>query len=800
MSSRATTKLALVLTLASLSALAQIVPREPTLVLDIDESGAQRAWLTVTPVSEPLAQAFAKAVGCPPDAVKGLDPYSRGLHADCPSHLRRKGLIWSAHWDLAPLNAELMRTGAATMEVYITHPRSGFSRVQPAALSQSHGIGLNVSYHGDLALRGLHEIKLETGFGAQQIWVLAGVAGVILLLPLLLIPARSGGPLPVLAAAHGLFCLGATIWLCAILPLNAATLVSAPWSLAITAAPLLISVWTGARIAGGPRRRMYFWRGVRSVAILTLMADILSLGRSLLLWGVCCIAVVLVSLWRLRGAGGQHSEPLAEGELWVRVRQLAARAGTAIKSVHVLVGGEDRPAAFATRLRGVLITASVIRALPRREVDAIIAHELSHVRRPPLATARGAVLFLPAAIVLAFMVPATLPWMPLLLPPGFLIYRAMRRKNERVADADALAWSGDGEALISGLVRVTLANEMPLEWPRWVRLLMPHPSTIERVHAIAAAARIPEERVRQLLAPAAAAPADCYHLPVPSAPAGLALTPAVRARLNVKLSWTAFALPIAFGIAAPFVGFIAAFVIGAIGTLLVLEWILLRARAHVRSELAGRPGVFAGFSPSIEARLYDGSYDYDWGFASFENGQLVFRGDRCSWSVSAQEVERIWLANGPFQWVPRPLVCFRTRSGAAFSLRPFDKAFGPAARRAAARLREHASQWHSAAAAEDGSTPGNFNFASVAGRVPEPYTWQMFLRSLPRYAVFSLFASTALQVGATASNWMNFGRWLSPVLVTWSLALFMACPSLCRSRQPRREKAAPAASESLPAK
>ncbi|MGD0364165.1 MAG: hypothetical protein ABSC93_25085, partial [Bryobacteraceae bacterium] len=63
-------KLLFALTLAALSARAQMPRRDPSLFITLRESGRLTARLYLeTPISRPLAAAFAQAMGCPPEPV-----------------------------------------------------------------------------------------------------------------------------------------------------------------------------------------------------------------------------------------------------------------------------------------------------------------------------------------------------------------------------------------------------------------------------------------------------------------------------------------------------------------------------------------------------------------------------------------------------------------------------------------------------------------------------------------------------------------------------------------------------------
>jgi len=255
----------------------------------------------------------------------------------------------------------------------------------------------------------------------------------------------------------------------------------------------------------------------------------------------------------------------------------------------------------------------------------------------------------------------------------------------------------------------------------------------------------------------------------------------------------ALATPVVFGVAAPFMGYIAALLVGALTACLLPEWILWRTRMRARATFAGRPGVFCGFSPSAAPRIYDGSLDYDWGFAAFEGDSLAFRGDRTTWAASRFEIESIGVADGPFGWLARPVVCFRLRSGLTLCLRPFDRSFGPAATKAAFRLLSQATQWH-ATATPRSDVASTLDFSSVQGQTPPQYSWRALLRALPRYAGITLITHWVILTLLGRADWIDLSHLFGPAGVTCVLAIFLAYPNLRRGRHTRLSPSTPLAS------
>jgi heat shock protein HtpX len=767
---------------ALLSAAQTTDGQDPQLTVDLQQPGWVHARLSMPErVPAAVARAFAQAMECPLDALRPSYRPPSAIEVSCAVSLKPTGLHGVIRWDLTALNTALGRAGATGISIDVSRYRS--AEFAPGGLLP--WVDSIPVFQGHYRLGEFTYIALDVTSRPSDVRIMVAAGILILLLPLLLYPARRGGLLTSGAAAVGLYCLGATVWLCAVMRFNPPVAMPFPLSLAVVFLPMVAAVWVGSLVGGEARWRQFFWRGVRTSAVLTLYVGVFTISPARLTWAISCVVAVMISFWGLRWASRYRLEPVVEGELLARVHELSARAGTMVRSLRLLLGGDELPAAFASRYVGILISRGMLTTLSRREVDAIVAHELSHVRRPPLLLMRIVVVVCVVTVAAALMIPGLFPWTPLILPPLLLLHREFRRRNERIADADAVTWSGDGEALITGLSRITRAMGMPLEWPRWVKLLMLHPSTMQRCRAVAAQAGIPEERLAVLLEASTIPSGDHYPVPNSGAPFGAVFTPGERARLNRTLSMVCFVIPVLFGAAAPFIGHLAALLTGAFGVLLANEWVLAGFRSRVRAQLSGRPGVFAGFSPSAEPRIYNGSHDDDWGFAAFEGDSLVFRGDRGNWQVNRSHVEKIWMDGGLFSWLPHPSVCLRTWSGQVLSLRSFDGAFGLAKRRAAARLFDQAHHWHSAASAGEAAQSADPEPSFRQGQPLIPYTWRMFRRSLLQYGAISLFLYWMIALLSDSSGSMDPLRMFSALPVACALAWFVYYPGIRRSRVSR---------------
>ncbi|HLJ46338.1 MAG TPA: M48 family metalloprotease [Bryobacteraceae bacterium] len=781
-------KLFLLASLALVCGLTQETRPRAVLMIAVNDRGHQDAWLsTYAELPESATAAFAQALGCA--GMREVTADRGRIEAHCAAPLKRQRLEWSIDWDFSALNTVL---GASAIDMDITHPPFGFVTISPS-LETRRG-SMTFYHHGLLPVSQLGNISLRAGYTQQQVKTLAAAAAVLVLLPFVLLAFRRGGLVAVHAASNAIFCLGATAWLILLLKTNASNMaillssgVGGPiiiWQWLIIAGPAIAAVFLASRIVEAPRRRIVLWKGIRAIALLSIITAFFTTPSSVGLWGAIGFGIVLATTLRLRSMSRHRLEPVAEGELLTRVRAIAARAGTAVKGVFLIVGGTELPAAFATQFRTILLSRGILRAFSKREVDAIVGHELSHVARRGTQRAGLVGMVLPIAISVSFFAPEATPWMPLLLPIAYLIYLKARRRLEWIADADGVAWSGDGEALIVGLARVSRAHGMALEWPRWTRPLMQHPSTMDRIRVIAKRAGISQERLEQLLALSQLPADDFYPISGTTAPAGMVFGPAQRAALSRQAVYVGFGIPVLFGAAAGFIGMTTAIVVGVVVIYLLTEWVMARARMRGRKAMPGRPGVFGAFSPATEPRLYDGSYDYDWGFVAFEGDRVAFRGDRSIWAVRRDDIARIWVGQGPSSWTPKPLVCCELKSGATFSLRPYERAFGPAALWAARRLRRAFETWRAGPGTANADVLPPFDYSSVTSQPVPPYTIGHALKAGKFVGLFAMAASWIPQLVST-SFLIDPWRLVEPVIAAWALLLFTVFPGLVRDwKQP----------------
>ncbi len=208
----------------------------------------------------------------------------------------------------------------------------------------------------------------------------------------------------------------------------------------------------------------------------------------------------------MRLLGGAPLHPLRAPELYRRVAQLSARAGIAMPSVYFAPTPSANAMAVRTNGRGaLLLTAGATRALPPVELEAVLAHEIAHLKNGDTevlqlsgVVAQAALTMLRVGTWLAVIGvlltgggmarAALLTMLALVVPPLVGALRsALSRTRELAADADAARLTGDPLALARALSRldqyhrrhggVAAVRRLP-EW------LSSHPPTEERVRKL----------------------------------------------------------------------------------------------------------------------------------------------------------------------------------------------------------------------------------------------------------------------------------------------------------------------------
>ncbi len=217
----------------------------------------------------------------------------------------------------------------------------------------------------------------------------------------------------------------------------------------------------------------------------------------------------------LRMAGAQPIEREQAPELYEIVEGLAERDGIPTPLIYLI--NTDSANAFATgrdpNHAAVAVTAGILNLLDRRELEAVLAHELSHVRNRDVLIASMAAVLASAVTMIAHYGmffgarddrqgggnPVFALLLVVLAPiAATLINLAISRSREYQADASGAKLCGHPEALASALRKLeNISSQIPMQGvnpsmsslyivkpdPRsfFVNLFSTHPPTGERI-------------------------------------------------------------------------------------------------------------------------------------------------------------------------------------------------------------------------------------------------------------------------------------------------------------------------------
>jgi Zn-dependent protease with chaperone function len=484
-----------------------------------------------------------------------------------------------------------------------------------------------------------------------------------------------------------------------------------PWLITVACAALAQDVF--AHLSKAPQPPGTIFRRAAWGLVTTLLPWLLALvglfslleggNRGGVLWLAAAFGVRLLAT-RL-ATRGQDLAPWAitQGELYERIADLARQAGVSLHQLAVLPTGK-MPQANAVAVLGgsVLITDHLLRSLSRREVDAVAAHELAHLKfRHP---AWLLLLLLGAVAVPVFTQPLLPEWwrssawlqhLPIGLMLALLALYYVMRRFEHQTDTYAAWLTGDPEALITALIKIHRLSLMPMKWGRWEEGVLTHPSTSRRLEEIARQNGVSRRRLQEVVE-APDQPGESYSVPDRPPDAGLIFSPAFRAR---SIKWNARTMLAAFlltpGLVAAAVwwgglegaarwGALAGgVVLSAAVMLAVRNYLPVRGYTEVRRRLAEklargfvgevdssgslqpRPqgidpaalgGTFVSFAPDPSPRVYGGYLNWDFGFLFLLGDRLCYVGERARFALRRDQVTAVRLGAGPPRWWYAPYV------------------------------------------------------------------------------------------------------------------------------------------------
>ena len=379
---------------------------------------------------------------------------------------------------------------------------------------------------------------------------------------------------------------------------------------------------------------------------------------------------------------GSRLHALTSGDLRDRIFDLAHRAGVKLQQVYVLPESSAQLSnAFARSDNSVMITNSLIKNLSRREVDAIMAHEIGHLqaRHPQTAGRVMTVAIVVANIGATFIYKLTYftNGFPIILGGAigiaYLVTFFRSRRNERQADAIGISLTGDPEAFISGLARLSRLNLMPMHGGGWGESLDTHPGAMSRFQEIAKAHGISESRLQELLTNTEPAPDKYQH--VDDQVDTTVFSTEFKNKHRVRVALVALLVlllspaPFAWALARDGVSFFGMLALAVEG----IAWsfgisLLLRNRIafwgyqsvcrRLKMKLdkrglcdAARYGSLVGLAPAAESRKYEGYPFWDMGVLWLTKQKLYYIGEQCEFALDREQVHEVYSCDTAPEWV-----------------------------------------------------------------------------------------------------------------------------------------------------
>jgi Zn-dependent protease with chaperone function len=686
------------------------------------------AWVSKPPGAS-LEGGLSEAFGCP---LRGVHVFENqgyySLTARGEGMVHSRGLARECQIDLAPLVDRLRPLGVLQLDVSLSHPSRGESRCWGADRDETPFVPWSrYRCHVDVRQPAPPPLRLEYGYPPQDFLRFLPLA------PLLLVPvgltlwARRGALRRASAdpaAWFGYFRFEGRLatgtwlgWWAALAVLDVAKIVTfiqggetvgertvvraclflMPPAVVVVVCKALghaVSVqMRGTTWTLSERLRQAFWgQAVGWLPLLFGWATIDALshqanGREIVLWAVAGLAGFQVALNERNRAWKLQRQALTTGALRDRIFALAAQAGQPLNQVYVLPMAQSREAnAFVNvKARVVLLTDYLVQSLSQREVDAIVSHELGHLRKPPPGKLLGGVLggafsFVVVVVFVGGLGAEQYRWLPafpLVAVLGVVVLSTWRsRRWERVADAEAVTLTGDPEALITALLKIAKLNAHPLRWSRWEEHVITHPSTLRRIDAIARQGGVSPERLQQLLEEGETA-GERYELPAAVTREDKVYSTAYKGRFLRRISWLLLGVslvtpalaawiveggeypdPVAWTIYAAGLLATPALVLGVVRAVGVWSDRGLKRALRARLEREGvypdkGDGVFVGFSPGDRPRTFEGFSDWDLGFLLLAGDRLCYVGEQTRFALRPGQIEADFReARFPGWWRP----------------------------------------------------------------------------------------------------------------------------------------------------
>jgi Zn-dependent protease with chaperone function len=637
-----------------------------------------------------LLPVLPEVLHCPGGAKRDPDEPAK---IRCAQALRRDGLALEGVVDLAPIARRL--APSEEIQLWLNYPRMGIASLSTPMDERPE------------RMRVIHNARFEAGsvpppilyrFGYRPDQLASVYLPLVALALALFLLAAILSRMGTAGLSRSVVLLGTIVWMGAAAQLQAGNLLhlllyGSPWAklaaLFVEIWPPLLCVATGVALGSwkqgarrpGNRFGEVLWGFAIIPLILTSVIGALPLmmDQNWIAAAPWLVAAPLFALLRrawIRARAGASVKLLSSGELRERVSALVAKARR--PPIKLLVSSSIRSqvsAAFTLPGKSIFLTAPLVRSLSKREVDAIVAHELAHFKN----SSRGQWTALALAMVF-FGTPVS--GILLSLPGGLLVttlllltvlFTALRgaRKREFAADASAAALTADPRAMISSLARISRNNKIPLDLNPAAEWLSTHPSTRKRIQALAAAARLTPNEVESLCN--SDDPGDSYELPAEEV-AGVIFTPAWQKMNAGVYGWTVLLGSSAAGLVVAVLLYrtvgvgpmqlLGGIALGCLLTKAMAATVMSTNYARLGRKLEAKFGVrgqIVGLAIDSDPRMYAGRRFSDAGLLWFAGGRLCYRSERTTIELNpANVVEVRMIAASPANWFRLvPMVRFR---------------------------------------------------------------------------------------------------------------------------------------------
>jgi Zn-dependent protease with chaperone function len=727
----------------------------PTLVLglQIQGDGTAAVHLEFDTALKPkynFPQILSTGFNCPlPSETLSQDEdnASTSVDASCELPVTRSFLTRSGTVDLRSIKAIQSDDPKTSLVVSLSGPDVNFIRCDPNSSRMSVHAPTCVLF-SDSSADTPDAIHYEFGYSRRDALGITGTLGFLLLIPIALTfwfrRQASTAPeeaKPAVSFAHRRFLtrltlFGTLVWWASLDLLKADSFVAffipAGWVRSSAIAEIFpwVLLWIPAAVAyfaclalSAPMhqlrgtnftRREILSRAFWSVARFMIPMPFIFLGISeisraphfsipLIVAGLIAFRLTTLKFMRVHG---MEFFALTSGELRDRAFALAEKAQARLNQLYVFPMTSLRVAnAFAHSAQNVFLTDYLVNNLSKAEVDAVVAHEIAHlqkkhIRQRLILIVVFTIAVLAVAVYTDYSIPPNFPTGPMVYGAFLLIVFFVSRRNEFAADAGSAKLTGNAEAMMTALARISRLNTMPLQWNKFEENLLTHPSTLKRIRRLASAAGISESRTAELLAQSFTAPVETYSIPPTALSAGKIFSTRYKTQLGSKMAWslilTTSLVPAITASLVRWAGLAgqarwAAYLVGffltlaADGTLLDFLPMLgvtkleRQFREKYREQHAGSDpgtsaGIFVGLAPDSSPRLYEGNWSWDIGLLLLSPDQIFYRGEESQFVLSRDQITSIRIGPGVVGWFRSPAIYFSWRDSAGregtFHLRP----------------------------------------------------------------------------------------------------------------------------------